>query len=164
MKKISKQAIQKHLDVIAETLEQSGFRDLSARVDYYSNRLMTASIDEAILIKRALTRVSEEIRRRLVAGEKNKPPIKVPKKEEPEEKSVEKGAPKNREKTVADARKEVLRKRLAALKETRNKVAQRLEALKNRQAESKKISKAPAKSKEPSAEYLKKARQDRLEK
>lgn len=165
MKKLSKQTIQKHLDVIAETLDQNGFGDLSARVDYYANRLMTASIDEAILIKRALTRVSEEIRRRLAVGEKNKPPIEDAKKEEKvEEKSVEKDKPKDQEKTAADARKEVLRKRLVALKATRERVAQQLEALKNKRAEAKKTSEAPVENKEPSAESLKEARQARLEK
>ncbi len=130
MKKVSKNSLRKHLDIIAETLDKHGFEDLGARIDYYNSRLMKASIDEAILIKRALARVSEEIRRRLVVGEKNKPPIEKNKEYNEGEASAEKFEQKTVDMGSAEDPKELLRKRLSALATSRRKIAEKLATIK----------------------------------
>ena len=59
-----KDAVRAELDSAAEELEKYGHADLAKKVDYYNDRLLTASTKEISKIARALQRIKVETLRR----------------------------------------------------------------------------------------------------
>ena len=70
---LNRQAIQQSLDMAAQQLENVGYSDLAARVDYYNNLVMNASEKEIPIIKRALNRIKVQCDTRNRLRGKQKP-------------------------------------------------------------------------------------------
>jgi hypothetical protein len=116
--KLDKQDMQNELDKAAMALEKAGFKDLAERVDYYCNRLMAAQATEVPLIKRALSRVREEARKRIVASSKR-----------PEPRSKESVKAEAAVSRTSLARRLALRKRIRELVASRKRVAKEMDRI-----------------------------------
>ena len=116
--KFDRQAMQGQLDLAADELEKAGFADLAEKVDYYNDRLLQANLSEIPLIKRALSRVQIEAKKRLKA-------ISTEKKPDKGKEAVLKA------RRSSESRKETLRRRLKTIAANRKKAAERLAALRD---------------------------------
>jgi hypothetical protein len=117
--KFNKEAMQNQLDLAAHELQRAGFMDLAEKVDYYAFRMMTASISELPLIKRALSRLEQEAKKRLDAMHK----VELPEDADKAQKAVMNA------RRAADPRKETLARRLKTLVAKRQQAKRKLEAL-----------------------------------
>jgi uncharacterized membrane protein YqiK len=115
---IDKTAVQKELDLAAHELEKAGHKDLADKVDYFGDRLMRATAGEVPLVRRALSRVLDEAKRRMRAAE--------PKDDARVEKAKHATTQARR---VSAVKKEVLRRRLLEIASKRKAAMKRLESL-----------------------------------
>lgn len=118
-------AVQHELDLAASELEKAGHADLAEKVDYYADRLVKASTGEVPLIRRALSRIMDEAKRRIQAKEAPAQARNVQKAEHATTSA----------RRVGSARAEVLRRRLLALAAKRKQAAERIDALRNSREE-----------------------------
>lgn len=118
--KFSKEAVQTEIDLAADELDKAGHTDLAEKVDYYGNRLMTATAGEVPLIRRALSRILDEARRRMGAT------AAQPEKSEGAKKAEH---ATTRTRRASDARREVLRRRLMEIVANRKQAMEKLQAL-----------------------------------
>jgi hypothetical protein len=116
---ISIKSAQRQLDLAAEELECAGHPDLAEKVDYYNARMAQASKGEVELIKRALSRIQIEAKRRMKKDAKKDVP----------EKSKKARAAVLKARRASEVRKEALRKKLLDIAAKRKRTAQRLEKL-----------------------------------
>ena len=117
--KFNKTAVQKELDMAAEELEKAGHADLASKVDYYGGRLMTATAGEVPLLRRALSRILDEAKRRMAAVEKK----------EPSEAEKKAQAATQNTRRAGDARKELFQRRLKEIAVRRDAAKNKLNAL-----------------------------------
>jgi len=117
--KFDKNAARDQLDLAANELEKAGFADLAEKVDYYAARLMKATASEIPLVKRALSRIQQEAKKRLGAAQKPKAATK-------KDKAT---AATSKSRRAGEARKATLKRRLKTIVANRKKAAERLEAL-----------------------------------
>jgi len=117
--KFDKKAAQAQLDLAATELENAGFADLAEKIDYYSDRLMKATASEISLVKRALSRIQQEAKKRLNAVQKTKPATNADKAKAATLKS----------RRSSDSRKETLKRRLKTIVARRKQAEEKLEAL-----------------------------------
>jgi hypothetical protein len=117
--KFNKTAVQHELDMAAHELEKAGFTDLAETVDYYANRLINATAGEVPLLRRALSRILDESKRRIQTAQPKEPTTA--------ESKARTAVDKTRR--ASDDRKEVLKRRLLEIAAQRKQAAQRLEAL-----------------------------------
>jgi hypothetical protein len=116
---ITIKSAQRQLDLAAEELEQAGHPDLAEKVDYYNSRLASAAKGEIPLIKRALSRIQIEAKKRMKKdAQKDKP-----------EKEKKAAAATLKARRSSDKRKEALRKKLREIAARRKRTASRLEKL-----------------------------------
>jgi len=117
--KFNRKAAQAQLDLAANELESAGFADLAEKVDYYADRLLKASVSEIPLVKRALSRLQQEAKKRLEAVHKTKPATAADK--------AESATVKARRASLA--RKAILKRRLKTIVAKRKQAAEHLESL-----------------------------------
>lgn len=115
---MDKKAVQERLDKAAEALDRAGHADLAARIDYYSDKLVTASEEEEPLIRRSLARVYNEAKRRMASCVENLG-----------EKAVKAKEATTKSRRSADQRKKTAKKRLEAIAAKRKEAKKTLEAL-----------------------------------
>ena len=123
--KFNKTAVQKELDMAAEELEKAGHADLAGKVDYYGGRLMTATAGEVPLLRRALSRILDEAKRRMAAVEKK----------EPSEAEKKAQAATQNTRRAGDARKELFQRRLKEIAVRRDAAKNKLNALRTARQE-----------------------------
>jgi len=121
----NRKAVQRELDLAATELENAGQTDLAGKVDYYNNRLMQATAGEVPLIRRALSRIMEEAKRRAQPKTGTRPVQAVQKAELATTSARRSGT----------ARAEVLRRRLLALAAKRKQASERIAALRDSREE-----------------------------
>jgi len=122
--KFDKQAVQRELDKASEALDRAGHADLAARIDYYSDKLITASEQEEPLIRRSLARVYNEAKRRMNASVENL-----------SEKAVKAKEATTKSRRSSDQRKATAKKRLVAVAAKRKEALKTLSALKTARKE-----------------------------
>jgi len=120
--KFDKEAAQDQLDKASDELEKAGFADLAEKVDYFSNRLMKASVHEVPLIKRSLHRIQQEAKIRLQEVSGNKPTTKADKA----------AVATLNARRAAEARKATLKRRLKTIVAKRKQAVEKLEALRDK--------------------------------
>jgi hypothetical protein len=123
--KFTKEAVQTEVDMAADELEKAGHTDLAEKVDYYGNRLMVATAGEVPLIRRALSRILEEARRRMGAAAQP----------EPSEEAKKAEHATSRTRRASDTRREVLRRRLMEIVANRKKAMEKLQTLRGARQE-----------------------------
>ena len=119
--KFNKQAVQHELDMAAHELDKAGHKDLAEKVDLYGDRLMKATAGEVPLLRRALSRVLDEAKRRMGAAQQEEQPERAAKAQHAVERS----------RRASDSRKEVLKRRLMAIAAKRKHATRRIEALRD---------------------------------
>jgi hypothetical protein len=140
--KFNKDAVQKELDLAAHELEKAGHKDLAERVDYYGDRLMKVTAGEVPLLRRALSRVLDEAKRRMQGA-----------KQQPSAAATKAHHAVARSRRASDPRKEALKRKLMEIAAKRKQAARRLESLRARRE---------ARSEDP-ADSRRSRRQERLE-
>jgi len=119
--KFDRNAARSQLDLAANELEGAGFADLAEKVDYYAYRLVQASPSEIPLVKRALSRIQQEAKKRLATLQEDQPSAKAAKAK----------AATLHSRRSADARKETLKRRLKTIVAKRKQAMEKLETLRS---------------------------------
>jgi hypothetical protein len=123
--RFNKQAVQHELDLAAEELDKSGYKDLADKVDYYNSRLANASETELPLIRRSLSRIQSEAQNRIAKVEANE------KKEESKD-SLKAKLATLRVRRASEKRKAALRKLVNERKASKTKAGKVIANLRTR--------------------------------